>query len=77
MLVCDIRTMECSAQSSMFKSISCLKKKKKKSYIFQDGFKKIKMIPERGALGVDFYSSSLLLFPVIRHILKLESDFEC
>ena len=74
MLVCDIRTMECSAQSSMFKSISCLKKI---SYIFQDGFKKIKMIPERGALGVDFYSSSLLLFPVIRDILKLESDFEC
>lgn len=59
---------------------ACLKASaawKKKSYIFQDGFKKIKMIPERGELGVDFYNSSLLLFPVIRDILKLESDFEC
>lgn len=72
--MCDIRTMECSAQSSMFKSISCLKKKK---LHFSGWIKKIKMIPERGLLGVDFYSSSLLLFPVIRDILKLESDFEC
>lgn len=58
MLVHDIRMKECSAQSCMFESISCLKK----MLHFPGWIKKLRMIPESRELVSDLYTSFLVFY---------------